>query len=115
MWPHNPLLLRSATPGTLLGGKTFKRQTTVVALILGAMHDPSAYPFPDLLDPARPRDRYLHFGGGLHPCAGRAVNAVQVPELVRQLLLGGMCRPAGPSFDGPFVDELVVQLSGSSS
>jgi cytochrome P450/glutathione S-transferase len=109
-WPHNPLLLRHASAGTALAGKTFTKDMTIVGLTLAAMNDPAAFPRPNQLDPSRPRDRYLHFGGGLHPCAGRAVNGVQVPLLVRELVKAGGMRVARPRFDGPFIDELVVTL-----
>ncbi len=110
VWPHNALLLRHATAGTALAGKTFTKEMTIVGLTLAAMNDPSAFPLPNRLDPSRPRDRYLHFGGGLHPCAGRSVNAVQVPLLVRELVKAGASRVGRPRFDGPFIDELVVTL-----
>lgn len=110
-WPHNPILLRNAKAGTSIAGKTLKRESTVFAVTLAAMHDPAAFPDPEKPDPCRPLDRYLHFGGGLHPCAGRAVNAVQIPELVRQLLLFGAARESAPQFEGPFVDKFVVRLT----
>lgn len=114
LWTHNPLLLRHANRGTSLGGKPFKKDMTAVALTLAAMNDPLAFPFPDKLDPSRPRSRYFHFGGGLHPCAGRSVNGVQVPLLVRELVKAGARRVAKPRFAGPFIDELVVTLETTS-
>ncbi len=109
-YPHNAVLLRHASTGTKIVGKELRRDTTVVLNTLGAMHDSEAFPTPRQMNPERPLKRYLHFGGGLHPCAGRAVNAVQVPELVRQLLLHGASEPGTPRFDGPFIDELLVRL-----
>jgi cytochrome P450/glutathione S-transferase len=110
-YPHNDLLLRQASAGTKIAGKEFKRDTTVVLNTLGAMHDSKAFPFPRRANPERSLKNYLHFGGGLHPCAGRAINAVQVPELVRQLLLHGASMPKTERFDGPFIDELLVRVS----
>jgi len=110
VWPHNPLVLRHANAGTSFAGKTFTKDMTVVGLTLAAMNDPFAFPLPSQLDPSRPRDRYLHFGGGLHPCAGRSVNAIQVPLLIRELAKAGAKHTANPRFDGPFIDELVVTL-----
>jgi cytochrome P450 len=110
-WPHNPILLRKARAGTQIGGKTLKRDATVYAVSLSAMQDPSAFPDPGKLDPGRSMDRYLHFGGGLHPCAGRAVNAIQIPELIRQLIVFGAAEPSTPQFEGPFLDQLVVRLT----
>jgi hypothetical protein len=50
----------------------------------------------------------MNFGGGLHPCAGRGINDVQLPELVSQLVSRGIAHVAQPRFVGPFIDELVV-------
>jgi cytochrome P450 len=108
--PHNAILARFAHAGTKIVDKQLKRDTKVVINILGAMHDAKVFPAPRLLNPERPLTNYFHFGAGLHPCAGRAINAVQVPELVRQLLLHNASYAARPRFDGPFVDELLVQL-----
>ncbi|HEX8251108.1 MAG TPA: cytochrome P450, partial [Pyrinomonadaceae bacterium] len=108
--PHNPILARFAHKGTKIVDKELKRDTKVVINILGAMHDADAFPSPQQLNPERPLSNYFHFGGGLHPCAGRAINAIQVPELVRQLLLYNASYAARPRFDGPFVDEFLVQL-----
>jgi len=109
-WPHNPVILRHAAAGTTLAGKTFGKEMTVVGLTLAAMSDADAFPVPQRLDPTRDRARYLHFGGGLHPCAGRAVNSVQVPLLVGELVKAGAKNASEPRFDGPFIDELVVRL-----
>ncbi|HEX8249558.1 MAG TPA: cytochrome P450 [Pyrinomonadaceae bacterium] len=108
--PHNAILARFAHTGTTIVDKQLKRDTKVVINILGAMHDADAFPAPQQLNPERPLANYFHFGAGLHPCAGRAINAVQVPELVRLLLLHNASYTARPRFDGPFVDELLVQL-----
>ena len=60
------------------------------------------------LDPTRPPTHYINFGGGLHPCAGRGINDVQLPELVSRLVSRGIAQVARPRFVGPFIDELVV-------
>jgi cytochrome P450/glutathione S-transferase len=109
--PHNGLLLRHAVVGTDIFGKKVGRDTTVILNTLGAMHDPVAFPSPGRLDPARPVKHYLHFGGGLHACAGRAINAVQVPELVKQLLVNNATTAGAERFDGPFIDGLSVRLT----
>ena len=73
-YPHNDLLLRQSPAGTKIAGKEFKRDTIVVLDTLGAMHDSETFPVPKRADPERPLKSYLHFGGGSHPCAGRAVS-----------------------------------------
>lgn len=108
--PHNSILARFAHTGTKIGDKQLKRDTKVVINILGAMHDAEVFSSPKEINPERPLTNYFHFGGGLHPCAGRAINAVQVPEMVRLLLLHNASSAERPRFDGPFIDELVVQL-----
>ncbi len=112
-WPHNPIVLRQAAQDTHVGGKKIKAGTTVVCFTLAAMHDSGAFPHPNLADPDRAENLYLHFGGGLHPCAGRAVNGVQIPLLVTELLRRAP-ETAGPmQFDGPFPDTLLLKLTSS--
>jgi cytochrome P450 len=74
------------------------------------MRDTSAFPEPGELRPDRPAAAYLHFGGGLHPCAGRAVNAFQIPLLVGALLKRGI-KSVGPvQWAGPFPDHLALKF-----
>lgn len=114
LWTHNPFLLRRAETDVLLGGATIPAGSMVVAYTQAAMFDPSRFPDPGQLDPNRSPKLYRHFGGGLHPCAGRAVNDVQIPELVRRVIRRGIVRAERPRYDGPFIDELVVTFRGSA-
>lgn len=114
-WTHNPILLREAATDVSLGGTTVRAGTTVVAFTQAAMFDPGRFVDPGRMDPDRAAGLYWHFGGGLHACAGRAVNDVQIPELVSRLLRRGIARTGQPRYDGPFVDELVVSLAGERS
>jgi cytochrome P450 len=112
MWTHNPVLLRRAAVDVLVGGKNIPAGTTVVAYTQAAMFDRDHFSSPYRLDPTRATALYRHFGGGLHPCSGRAVNDVQIPELVRQVVKRGILRVERPRYDGPFIDELIVSLGG---
>ena len=112
LWTHNPVLLRRAAADVSVGGKNIPAGTTVVAYTQAAMFDPDHFASPNRLDPTRPAGLYRHFGGGLHPCSGRAVNDVQIPELVRQVLKRGILRVERPRYDGPFIDELIVSFGG---
>jgi cytochrome P450 len=112
LWTHNPVLLRRAAVDVQLGGKDIPVGTTVVAYTQAAMFDPDHFTNPSRLDPTRATALYRHFGGGLHPCSGRAVNDVQIPELVRQVLKRGIQRVERPRYDGPFIDELIVSFGG---
>ena len=112
LWTHNPVLLRRAAADVSVGGKKIPVGTTVVAYTQAAMFDRDRFPNPNQLDPTRSAALYRHFGGGLHPCSGRAVNDVQIPELVRQVLKRGILRVERPRYDGPFIDELIVSFRG---
>ena len=112
LWTHNPVLLRRAATDVSVGDTNIPAGTTVVAYTQAAMFDRDHFPNPNQLDPTRSAALYRHFGGGLHPCAGRAVNDVQIPELVRQVLKRGIRRVEPPRYDGPFIDELIVSFGG---
>jgi len=111
-WPHNPALLRRAAADTTLDTTEIKAGSVVVLLIQAAMLDRCVFPEPKELRPDRPPSAYLHFGGGLHPCAGRMVNEFQIPLLVRQLLVRGVGRAGRVKWAGPFPDRLDVSLGG---
>jgi cytochrome P450 len=108
-WPHNPILLRKAARDTALAGVRVASGSTVVAFTQAAMLDPDAFPEPRRALPARPFESYLHFGGGLHPCAGRVVNAVQIPLLVDALLTRAVVPDGAMRWAGPFPDRLPVR------
>jgi cytochrome P450 len=108
LWPHNPILLREAVATTRLAGTDIRKGDQIIAWTQAAMLDASAFPRPGQLRPDRPMHAYLHFGGALHACAGRAVNGFQIPILVGSLVRRGI-RSVGPvAWAGPFPDHLVV-------
>jgi cytochrome P450 len=109
-WPHNPILLRQAETDTTLAGTAISKGDQIFLWTQAAMLDASAFPKPGTLHPDRPARAYLHFGGGLHPCAGRVVNDFQLPLLVGALVRRGI-RSVGPvAWAGPFPDHLPVQF-----
>jgi cytochrome P450 len=108
MWSSAPVLFRRAAEQTEIGGRAIPAGSKVAAFTQAAMFDPDVFPNPTRLDPSRPARPYLNFGGGLHPCAGRGVNDVQLPELVTQVIARGISGVGRPRFVGPFIDELVV-------
>jgi len=114
LWTHSPILLRRAETDVALGDMAVPAGSTVIAYAQAAMFDPAHFPDPDHLDPSRSPTLYRHFGGGLHLCAGRAVNDVQIPELVRRIVKRGIVSADRPRYDGPFLDELVVAFRGSA-
>jgi cytochrome P450/glutathione S-transferase len=109
--PHNPILLRATSQDISFDGLNIKAGVNVIAVTIAAMQDPRAFPDPARMDPTRPRDRYLHFGSGIHECAGRLVNAFQIPLLVGMLLRAGPGASGPVRFDGPFPDELIVNIA----
>lgn len=108
-WPHNPILMRKAAADTVLGGVPIKAGERVIAWTEAAMQDPGAFPDPERALPDRPMASYLHFGAGLHPCAGRAINAIQIPILIGLLLDAGGERCGKMGWAGPFPDSLPVK------
>jgi cytochrome P450 len=107
-WPHNPILLRQAQTNTTLAGTAIRAGDKVVIWTQAAMLDSSMFPNPGTWRADRPATAYLHFGGGLHPCAGRAVNEWQIPLLVGALVRRGI-RSVGPvAWAGPFPDHLPI-------
>jgi cytochrome P450 len=113
-WPHNPIVLRRTTEATALNGVTVPAGAQVFAWTQAAMQDPAAFPAPGQMIPDRPAEGYLHFGGGLHPCAGRMVNDLQIPMLVSKLLIRGVARVGRVSWAGPFPDRLPLKLRRSA-
>lgn len=110
-WPHNPILLRQAAADTTLGGTAIRAGDRVVGWTEAAMQDPDAFPDPERILPDRPMAPYLHFGAGLHPCAGRSINAIQIPTLLGILLDAGAKPNAALRWAGPFPDGLPVRIS----
>lgn len=114
--PHNAFLLRYAPKETQLAGKTIKANSAVLISVLSAMFDPDGFPDPQSF--RIDRERYLHFGEGLHTCFGLRINAVQIPELMAGLLrLPNLRREEGArgriAWDGPFPEHLVLQFDAS--
>jgi len=110
-WPHGPILLRQAACDTMLGDTEIKAGDKVILWTQAAMLDPSAFPYPRDLRPDRTDAPYLHFGGGLHPCAGRGVNAWQIPMLVAGLLERNPDRLGRISWAGLFPAHLLIHFA----
>ena len=109
-WPHNPIVIRRAAQDTVFNSVKVKKGDQMIAWTQAAMLDPSVFPRPGLLRPDRPSGTYLHFGGGLHPCAGRVVNSFQIPLLVGALVRRGIVSANPIAWAGPFPDRLTVSL-----
>jgi cytochrome P450 len=110
-WPHNPILLRTAAIETQIAGVDIHVNDQIYVYTQAAMLDASVFPNPQAMNPARPTKPYLHFGGGLHPCAGRDINAFQIPLLIGALVRRGVKSVGTISWAGPFPDHLRVAFN----
>jgi cytochrome P450 len=109
-WPHNPILLRQAASDTMLAGTAIRQGDQLFLWTQAAMLDPNMFPNPRTWHPDRPPGAYLHFGGGMHPCAGRIVNDYQIPLLVGALVRRGIRSVGKVAWAGPFPAHLPVQF-----
>lgn len=90
--PINPLVVRLCERDHLLAAGTARETlipagTVVFACTASAMFDEPAVPNPETFNPDRPAFSYLHFGHGHHTCLGKHIAGVQVPEVIRRVLL----------------------------
>jgi cytochrome P450 len=63
---------------------------------------------------------YLHFGAGLHTCAGQYISRLLILEVTKQLLsITGLRRAAGAEgeirSDGPFPDSFSVEFDRANT
>ena len=65
---------------------------------------------PATLDPDRPPHLYMHFGRGMHECAGRDVNALQIPALIARVDALQSDRTPRVKNAGPFPDQFFVRI-----
>jgi cytochrome P450 len=119
--PMTPGIFRVSNQEYTIGKGTSRATTlpvgaTVVAATQSAMFDPKHIDDPDTFRVDRPGYAYLHFGFGLHACFGQYINAVQIPKIVKALLLRDNLRRAPGEAgqlkkDGPYAGSLTVAFS----
>jgi cytochrome P450/glutathione S-transferase len=122
--PHHPAQARYCGRAAEIAAQTPRAKripadTFVFAATLSAMFDPEKFSNPDEFRADREVE-YLHFGYGLHRCFGRAINGVQIPELLAALLrLPGLRRASGGAGrvvnDGPFPERLILEFDGGGN
>jgi cytochrome P450 len=117
--PHHPAQARFCKHETEIARGTLRARnipagTTVYVATLSAVFDPEAFVEPKKFRVDRVVED-LHFGYGMHRCFGRAVNGVQIPELISTLVrLPNLRRAAGRAgriaWDGPFPERLILEF-----
>ncbi|KAG9251079.1 heme peroxidase [Emericellopsis atlantica] len=74
-----------------------KKGDRVFVSFVGAAKDTKHFPNPDIIDPRRPLDAYIHYGDGPHACLGRGISQVALAELFRAVFRKkNLRRVAGP-------------------
>ncbi|MCB0720003.1 MAG: cytochrome P450 [Bacteroidetes bacterium] len=90
--PINPVVFRQCNQDYRLASGTFRTKLirkgrVVVVGTRSAMEDPREVARPRKFRTNRPDYQYLHLGFGEHRCLGDGVSMVQVPEIVKQIVL----------------------------
>ena len=106
--PQNHVLFRWAIKDFTLGEGTYwkteitaskERPVLVFAANLSAMFDPDVVKDPHKFNINRPDDHYLFFGYGPHECLGKYMSEIQIPLLIKHvLMLEGLKRAADDQF-----------------
>jgi len=77
---------RTATADHDRHGQRIRAGDQVLLLYGAANRDPRAFPNPDTLDVARPRNHHLAFGAGTHLCLGAHLARLEIRVLFEELL-----------------------------
>ncbi|MEU5695463.1 cytochrome P450 [Actinosynnema sp. NPDC020468] len=118
--PVVPGLFRYATADVEVGGEPVPRGSLLVVSLSAANRDPSRFPAPDALCPAREDNPHLGFGWGIHYCVGarlaKATAEITIGSLLRTYPEIELAIPAAelrwrPGFMRA-IEELPVLLPG---
>ena len=113
--PINPFVVRRCASDYRIASGSLRSKLihagrTVLICTRSAMQDGRQLEVPRAFCIDRPRYHYMHMGYGLHTCLGDQVSGVQIPEIVKRLLLLPNLRPVGEiDFKGgPFPESYTV-------
>ncbi len=67
--------------------RTFRKGASVFIMTASAMRDGRQLPWASRFRVNRPDYHYMHMGYGLHTCLGDQISFVQIPEIVRAIIL----------------------------
>jgi len=73
---------RVATADITIGGHTIRAGDGVVLSLLGANHDPRAFPDPERLDFSRDARQQVALGFGAHHCLGQGLARMELAEIL---------------------------------
>lgn len=124
--PINPFVVRQCTENYRLASGTFRTTNIEPGRIVfvgtrSAMRDSRELPKPKKFRIDRPEYHYMHMGYGLHRCLGDHISEVQIPEIIKHLLVRKNLRradgPEGqPDYDnGPFPESFSVMFDGTNT
>lgn len=96
--PNQYAIRRFATEDLSIGGVPIPAGETILLGVASANRDPSRFPEPDRLDPARAGNPHLSFGRGIHYCLGAPLAKLETEVALGKLLrrLPGLTLAAKP-------------------
>lgn len=118
--PMGPISFREANEGAAIDHQTVQPGWIVALVIAAAMLDPATFPDPDQIKLDRDPNLYLHFGTGLHRCAGQFIAAPMLRVLFRAIASQRMLRRAAGAAGQKagiyplLADRLVVRFEPSA-
>ena len=84
--PSVAFMPRVATADTEVAGQRIRAGDMVYPVFGSANHDPTAFPDPHVIDPARDPNRHFTFGRGIHQCLGASLARLEMRIVVEGLL-----------------------------
>jgi cytochrome P450 len=79
-------LMRRTTQEVELSGGKVPAESTVLALVGSANHDPRKFPNPERFDPERDTNGLMSFGHGIHFCLGAPLTRLEAPVALQELM-----------------------------
>lgn len=84
--PFDRAKMRFAAEDVELGGQLIRRGESITVLLNGANRDEQHFPDPDRLEIARPTNKHLSFGAGIHYCLGAPLARLEAEIALNTLL-----------------------------